>query len=228
MPDAHLLTVNFPALLASSIHDMKNSLATVRALIAQLKGTCPEPPAREFEQLEFEANRMNNSLMQLLILYKIDSFSFNLSIDEHAVTDVFNEVIAQQSSLLSLSNIDLTSDCSEDLFCYCDMTLIVNALSTLVNNAQRYCHRQILLTASRDNDYMVFCIEDDGPGYPESFISSDPKQTTQIDLATGSTGLGLIFVATIAKMHANGNNRGLIKIDNDSRLGGARFRLYLP
>lgn len=228
MPDTHLLTVNFPVLLASSIHDMKNSLSTIRTLIAQLKKACPDANPREFEQLEFEANRMNNCLMQLLILYKIDLSLFNLSIDEHAVTEVLDDVMAQQSVLLSLSDIKLVADCPKDLFCYCDSTLIVNAISTLVNNAQRYCHGQILLTAIQESDYVVFCIEDDGAGYPENFVSSDPKQTTPINLTTGSTGLGLVFVATIAQMHTNGDKHGFIKTDNNSRLGGARFRLYLP
>lgn len=222
-------TFNFSAILASSVHDIKNSLSTLSALIAQLESAYPDLKPPEFQQLEFEANRMNNSLMQLLILYKIDASLFNLDIEEYPALDILNEVVAQQSTLQSLSHIELSVECDEDLLCYCDNNLITNAISTLVNNAQRYCRSKILLTAyQQDDGYVVFCIEDDGDGYPENFLAYSPTQNTLIDLTSGNTGLGLFFVSTIANMHVSGNKKGFINTDNNSQLGGARFRLSLP
>jgi signal transduction histidine kinase len=225
---SHTLSIDFPAILASSVHDIKNSLITLRALISQLENTYQNPKPHEFQHLEFESNRMNNSLMQLLILYKIDLSQFNPTIDEHSAIDILEDIIAQQSTLLSLSDIQLTTECNDDLFCYCDQSLISNAISTLVNNAQRYCNNKILLSAAQEDDYVVFCIEDDGAGYPENFLSFNPQKNTQIDMATGNTGLGLFFAETIAKLHTNGDKHGFIKAENTSRFGGAKFSLYLP
>ncbi len=64
-------TIDFPAILASSVHDIKNSLTTVRELIEHIANQ-QESKNQDLIQLEFEANRMNNSLVQLLELYKID------------------------------------------------------------------------------------------------------------------------------------------------------------
>ncbi|MCK9620997.1 MAG: HAMP domain-containing histidine kinase [Methylobacter sp.] len=228
MSNTQMLSIGFPAVLASSVHDIKNSLTALRALLSQLENACQEPKPTEFRQLEFETNRMNNCLMQLLTLYKIESSQFYLSIDEHSAVDILEDVVAQQSTLLSLSNVQLLTECNDDLFCYCDGTLISNALCTLVNNAQRYCRSKILLSVAPEDDYIVFCIEDDGKGYPESLMSSDHKQLPQIDLANGNTGLGLFFTETIAQLHANGDKRGFIVTDNNSQFGGARFKLYLP
>lgn len=225
---SHSLSIDFPAILASSVHDIKNSLITLRALISHLENTYQNPKPREFQHLEFESNRMNNSLMQLLILYKIDLSQFNLTIDEHSAIDILEDIIAQQSTLLSLSDIQLTTECDDDLFCYCDQSLISNAVSTLVNNSQRYCNNKILLSATQEDDYVVFCIEDDGAGYPENFLSFNPQKNTRIDMATGNTGLGLFFAETIAKLHTNGDKHGFIKAENNSRFGGAKFSLYLP
>lgn len=223
-----MLSIGFPALLASSVHDIKNSLGALRTLLAQLEVICPDPKPAEFKQLNFEANRMNNSLMQLLTLYKIDVAQFSPTIDEHRAADILEDVVAQQSSLLALGNIQLIIQCDDELSCYCDNILIGNALCTLVNNAQRYCLSKVLLSAVQEDDYVVFCIEDDGIGYPENLISPDYKQLPQIDLATGNTGLGLFFTETIAKLHVQSDKRGFITTDNNSQLGGARFRLYLP
>jgi hypothetical protein len=44
----------------------------------------------------------------------------------------------------------------------------------------------------------------------------------------GNTGLGLYFVAAIAGFHKNQGKYGYVKIDNLSRMGGARFCLFLP
>lgn len=227
MSDSTTPAVHFPAILASSVHDMKNSLSNLRALINQLESQYPDNKPPEFKLLEFESNRLNNSLMQLLTLYKIEASQFNVSIDEYSVRDILDEIVAQQSSLLALSKIKLVAECDNDLYCFCDSTMISNAISTLVNNAQRYCRSKILLSAKQEDDYVVFYIEDDGAGYPQHFLA-DTQKYYGIDLATGNTGLGLFFVATIAKMHRNGDKLGFIKTDNDSHLGGARFSLYLP
>jgi len=223
-----MLSIGFPAILASSVHDIKNSLTALRALLSQLENVYQDPKPTEFRQLEFETNRMNNCLMQLLTLYKIDLSQLSLTIDEHSAADILEDVVAQQSTLLSLSNIQLITQCHDELFCYCDNALISNALCTLVNNAQRYCLSKVLLSAVQEDDYIVFCIEDDGKGYSESLISSDYKQLPQIDLANGNTGLGLFFTETIAQLHVKGDKRGFIITDNNSQFGGARFKLYLP
>lgn len=228
MSNTPMLAIGFPAILASSVHDIKNSLTALRALIDQLEHVYQDQKPNEFRQLEFEINRMNNSLMQLLTLYKIDLSQFSLTIDEHSAADILEDVVAQQSTLLSLGNIQLITECQGDLFCYCDNALISNALCTLVNNAQRYCQSKVVLTVTQEDDYVVFCIEDDGRGYPANLISSDYKQLPQIDLANGNTGLGLFFTETIAQLHVQGDKQGFITTDNNSQFGGARFKLHLP
>jgi K+-sensing histidine kinase KdpD len=218
----------FPSILASSVHDMKNSLASLQARLGQLEDTHQDPKPTEFKQLNFEANRMNNTLMQLLTLYKIDLSQFNLTIDKFSASDILEDVVTQQSTLLSLDKVQLITQCHSDLFCYCDSALICNALCTLVNNAQRYCLSKVLLSATQEDDYVVFSIEDDGKGYPENLISSDYKMLPQIDLTTGNTGLGLFFAETIAPLHIQADKCGFIITDNNSQFGGARFKLYLP
>ena len=228
MSNSHILTIGFPAILASSVHDIKNSLTALRALLSQLEGSYQGPKPLEFRQLEFETNRMNNCLMQLLTLYKIDLSQFSLAIDEHSVNDIVEDVVAQQSTLLALGNVELLTECHDDLFCYCDSTLIGHALCTLVNNAQRYCLTKVMLSVEQEDGYVVFCIEDDGQGYPVDLIAPDYKNTPQLDMASGNTGLGLFFTETIAQLHVQGDKRGFITTDNNSQFGGARFKLYLP
>ncbi|MCF7969897.1 MAG: HAMP domain-containing histidine kinase [Methylococcaceae bacterium] len=216
-----LTPINFSAILGSSIHDVKNSLGVISELIQQLKQT--NTANKHIMQLEFEASRMNNSLIQLLTLYKIEAENFTLNIDEYPVSELFNDIKAQQSSLFQLSDVDLKVECNEDLLCYCDFNLICNSINSILNNAQRYSHKQIILSAGQQGAYVYFRIEDDGAGFPEHFMRTD-----KVDFKTGNTGLGLYFASIIASLHSNGNKSGYITTTNDSRLGGANFSLFLP
>ncbi|WP_305906615.1 HAMP domain-containing sensor histidine kinase [Methylomarinum sp. Ch1-1] len=218
---------HFSTILASTVHDIKNSLGILQDRIHHIAASRQHNDP-DFMQLEFEANRMNHSMMQLLALYKIDNDKFNLDIDEYPLQDILDEVQAQQAPLLKMNDIKLTVQCPDELMSFCDYTHISNALGTIFNNSQRYSLSQVALSADQHGDYVCLTIEDDGAGYPDELLSIDPTDHEQMDWVSGSTGLGLYFVATIASLHQNGDKQGYIRIDNQSRLGGARFRLFLP
>lgn len=218
----------FPAILASTVHDIKNSLGIVLELIRQLAPTLQDDRNEAFSQLEFEANRINHSLMQLLVMYKIDSNKFSLDIDEYPALDIINEAKAQQDVLSKLNSILIEVDCAEDLLCYCDYPNIANALGTILNNALRYTRSAIFISAGVEDGYLKFCIEDDGLGYPANLLAANLSDAGDLDWVKGNTGLGLYFVAMIAALHKNNDKSGYVRIDNQSRLGGARFSLYLP
>lgn len=218
----------FPVILGSTVHDIKNSLGTLLGLIQQLSLKQAADQVDEIRQLEFEANRINHSLMQLLVMYRIDEHKFSLLEDEYSALDLIHEARAQQDRLSRLQNIEVRIDCSEDLLCYCDYQHVSNALGTILNNAQRYSKHQVLISASQTEGYLRFSIEDDGDGYPTHLLNADLRNSAELDWVRGNTGLGLYFVAAIAGFHKNRDKTGFVSIDNQSRLGGARFNLYLP
>ena len=218
----------FPIILGSTVHDIKNSLGTLLGLIQELASKQSVDQVDDIRQLEFEANRINHSLMQLLVMYKIDSDKFNLIEDEYAALDLLHETKAQQDRLPHLQKIQVRIDFSDELLCYCDYQHVTNALGTILNNAQRYSRQLVVISALEVDGYVRFCIEDDGDGYPQHLLNADLSNQSDLDWVTGNTGLGLYFVAAVAKFHKNHDKFGFVKIDNESSLGGARFSLYLP
>lgn len=218
----------FPTLLGSTVHDIKNSLGSLQGLVQQLIGKPNLSDDPDLLQLEFEASRINHSLMQLLVLYKIDRRNFTLLIDEYAASELLNDAKAQQIRQSQIKHVSVEIDCDPELLCYCDYQNISNALSTILNNAQRYCHRRVILSAALQDGFVVFTIEDDGHGYPEHLLQANFDDPQAMDWVSGNTGLGLYFVAAIAKLHQSKRGHGFVRVDNQSRLGGARFRLFLP
>ncbi|MGY6276897.1 sensor histidine kinase [Methylomonas sp. MgM2] len=218
----------FPMILASTVHDIKNSLGTLLELIHGLSLNQLAEHGDISRQLEFEANRINHSLIQLLVMYKIDSHKFGLVVDEYPAIDVVNEAVAQQDRLLQTSNINVQVECAADLMCYCDYQQISNAIGNILNNAHRYTKESIVISVDEEEGYLKFCVEDDGEGYPAALLNADLNDPADLDWISGNTGLGLYFVASIAGFHKNRDKVGLVRIDNQSRLGGARFCLFLP
>ncbi len=218
----------FSTVLASTVHDIKNSLGVLQGLINSLSDHYREDDHPQFKQLAFEAKRMNHSMMQLLVLYKIDNKHFSLHIDEHDVQDILDDIQAQITPQLQQNTLQLTIDCEDGLLVFCDANQISNAVGTMLNNAQRYSKRQIRLSAFEEKGNVCLCIEDDGVGYPPQYLDINPQDTANIDWVSGNTGLGLYFTSVIASLHKNGTEQGYTKTDNQSSLGGARFRLYLP
>ncbi len=217
----------FPTILASTVHDIKNSLGTLLELVRQTAAK-QDGQSAELSQLEFEAARINHSLMQLLVMYKVDSQKFSLDIEECPVIDIVDEAIHQQARLAGLHNIDLQVDCAADEMCYCDNAIISNSLAAVLNNALRYTHKTILIAVAEEDGYLTIAIEDDGEGYPPHFLAADLNDTAELDWVSGNTGLGLYFVSVMAGLHKNAGKSGFVRIDNESRLGGARFKLFLP
>lgn len=107
-----------------------------------------------------------------------------------------------------------------------DMRLMERVLDNLVNNALRYCERDVSVSLSQEGVYACLQVDDDGPGIDEAerqrvfepFVRLDPSR----DRATGGCGLGLAIVHSIVQ--AMGGEVSCEASDT----GGARFRFRWP
>ncbi len=222
---------DFTFIIASSVHDMKNSLGM---LIHSVDELCERLPpelkdALNVSTIQYEAQRVNNDLIQLLGLYRLHNEMFNLSIDEHHVTDIFQEQLAHYRDTLASRSVTLQYDCDEELTGYFDREIVIGVLNNALNNATRYTRSQILLVASACEGGVLLEVHDDGQGYPEQLLKTEPgKALRGIDFHTGSTNLGLYFASRVAELHQQGDKKGNVTIRNGGRLGGGVFSVYLP
>jgi len=219
---------DFSAILAASVHDMKNSLGGIRTSLSHLAAACDESHRRDFANLDQQTERMNDCLLHLLILYKIDLHRLAPDIDAHAASDILEEVLARQTGIPELKQLDVHVECAGELCCYCDQRLLCTALAGVLHNARRYANDRILLSAAKQDDFVSFSVEDDGPGFTPAQLKASPDSEWDKAPHSDNTALGTFFVARIAAMHRHKGKTGHISFDNDSRLGGARFTLFLP
>jgi K+-sensing histidine kinase KdpD len=227
-------TLDFLDILASTLHDSKNSLgmisSTLAEIAAQLEGQ-GDSLSREFSVVQYEIKRLNHNQMRLLSLYKAHRSQFVINRDYHCVSECLEEVVMQNEPILVAKGIESEVDCPETLFWTFDRGLIGGILDSVLSNTFRYTKDRVRVSAAAEGAYLVLRVEDNGAGYPEAMLIGSPDETLQkkaVDFNTGSMGLGLYFAQLVARSHTKGNGRGYITLGNGGALGGGVFSLYIP
>lgn len=223
---------DFSLLLASSVHDMKNSLGMLLTSLDELTsdmGEMNDVQRRQFAILQGEASRIRNDLVYLLGLYRMQVNDLVVGIDEVFVDDFIDQQIAQNELLFNMRNIRVTVQCEKGLTGFFDEELVTGILNNVLVNAARYTRNEITISAYTDAGWLCIDVTDDGAGFPQHMIEQSKDLNRAIDFKTGSTNLGLLFAGKIAALHKSNDGRcGSIQISNKSVNGHGCFRLRLP
>lgn len=223
--------LDYSTVLASSVHDMKNSLSLLLGSLEQVSQQCPPGTCNsstQFFQLQYEGKRVNDHLVQLLALYHIDKSQYFVNITENDVTDFLDEIILEHQDMLAYRNISFGIDCEDDLYWFFDRDLLAGVMTNIINNLYVYSEDKMQIQARTDKGYLVIHIKDNGKGYPDDMLCCTEQQQKGISFSSGSTGLGLYFAARAAEMHKNKNRNGYIRISNEGLNQGGCFSIYLP
>lgn len=218
----------FSTILASTVHDMKNSLGMMLDALDTILQDQPEnKKGAEYGIVQYESSRVNSSLMQLLALYKIENNQLPFNPCYHNVYDFFEEQVMIHAPLLTAKNFEYNLDIDEDIDAAFDDALLSMVVSNIIGNAIRYTHSEILIKASFEQQLRIE-ICDDGPGYPAPMLEMMGNYIQGINQSTGSTGLGLFFAQKVADIHSHGGKKGSINLANGGPLGGGVFTITIP
>lgn len=223
--------IDFATVLGSAVHDMKNSLCLLMQSIENLNlslQTANQATKEQLASAHYEASRLNTGLVQLLSLYRAGLNNLPLNIDQYYIEDVVDEIVATNQNYLSHKNMNFEVKQAPDLVWYLDSDLVCILLNDMVINAMRYSQKNIVLSVYTEDGYLVFQLEDDGPGYPSYMLEAIDTSMQHYDISQGRTGLGLFFARLIAQAHTSGEKQGSISLQNGGTLGGSIFKLKLP
>ncbi|MDH0749303.1 HAMP domain-containing histidine kinase [Pseudomonas sp. GD03842] len=225
------LGLDFSMVIASTVHDMKNSLASLIQAHGQWVRQLPEAQRGTAEQgvIDYEFAHLNGMLVQLLGLYKLGVNQLPLRPDYHELDDFIEAQLAFHQEVLASRGIAARYEVEDfGLPGFFDRELIGSVVSNVVINAIRFARKEVLISARQIDQQLVISVNDDGPGFPEPMIAHQADYVLGINQRSGSTGLGLYFAANIARQHQRQGVRGRIEIANGGELGGGVFRIYLP
>lgn len=223
--------IDFSTVLASSVHDMKNSLCLLIQSIEKISSkfqSLDSEEAKEIAQIHYEASRLNSNLLQMLALYRARKDALPLVTDEWYLDDLIEDMLAKNTLYIQNRNLNIQIEIETDLVWVFDQDLVSNLLNDIFVNAMRYCKNQIIISAKEFNNTLEITISDDGQGYPEHMLVSSNSVPKDVDLNISRTGLGIYFAHLIASTHEQNNKSGYIKLENGGKLNGSVFTLVLP
>ena len=212
------------ALVATSIHDIKNSLHALNSWLGEADRVTPSPALSEARAL---ANHINGQLVQLLALYRENEDSLRLNIDDRDLPN-FLEELALEPTGRHDGSITVTYDMAGanaiGTWAF-DAYQIKLILADTLRNAVRHARSAVTLSLSSPATGGVeFQVTDDGPGFSAALLSGE-----QAAMSDSGSGLGLRFARLIAGRHRTPDGRvGEILLDNQGINGGARLTLRLP
>jgi signal transduction histidine kinase len=221
--------IDFSTVFACNIHDIKNLLFNLLGTLdrAILEGG-GGPEEQWMSQLRFDGQRINDKLVQLLAIYRIDAAHYEPDIDYRPVVEFIQDQLAESGPLAEARGILLEAGVAEDVAWVFDRDLVGGVIANALHNALSYARHRIRLSARLQEGFLVIAVSDDGDGYPPDILSLNGAESGQIDFKSGRTGLGIMFCAIAAAAHHNKETRGRIQLGNGGPLGGANFELWLP
>lgn len=195
-----------------ALDDLAHSLKTPLAVLRSEVGDDPDcgPPIRQMQQ------QIDYHLKRALA-------GSGRTFGQHTrLAPLARQVIAALEKVYADKQIRFTCDLDDRLRLPFERGDLMEVLGNLLDNASKWCRKEVSLTARRKGERVEIIIEDDGPGFPPQ-AEQLLHRGIRADLQKEGQGIGLALVADILL-----SLEGDIQLGRASKLGGASVQLGLP
>ncbi|RJQ78052.1 sensor histidine kinase [Pseudonocardiaceae bacterium YIM PH 21723] len=216
--------------VANVSHELKTPVGALALLAEAVLDAVddPEEVKRFSTKILREATRLGHLVTELIALSRLQGAERLPELASVQVDDLVDEALGRCRLAAESAGIEITVDDPSGMVMHGDRTLLVTALSNLVDNAISYSPVDSPVSVSRrqNGEFVEIAVTDRGIGIAvdhqqrvfERFFRVDPARSR----ATGGTGLGLAIVKHVAANHG-----GEVKLW--SRPGtGSTFTMRIP
>jgi two-component system sensor histidine kinase SenX3 len=216
--------------VANVSHELKTPVGAVGLLAEAVLDAADDPVEvhRFASKILKESTRLAALVTELIALSRLTGAERLPELAAVEIDDVVHDALARCRLSAEAAGIEIAVDAPSGLTVDGDRTLLVTALSNLVENAIAYSPREASVSVSRRRigDWVEIAVTDRGIGIApehqtrvfERFFRVDPARSR----ATGGTGLGLAIVK-----HVLANHGGEVRLWS-SRGTGSTFTMRLP
>jgi two-component system, OmpR family, sensor histidine kinase SenX3 len=216
--------------VANVSHELKTPVGAVGLLAEAVLDAADDPAeVRRFgTKILNEATRLGNLVTELIALSRLTGAERLPELCVVDVDEVVHEALARSRLSAEAASIEIIVDRPTGLEVEGDLTLLVTALSNLVENAIAYSPAEASVSVSRRRvgEHVEIAVTDRGIGIAtehqkrvfERFFRVDPARSR----ATGGTGLGLAIVK-----HVLANHGGEVRLWSSPGTGST-FTMRLP
>jgi two-component system, OmpR family, sensor histidine kinase SenX3 len=195
--------------VANVSHELKTPVGALALLAEAVLDAADEPAeVRRFcTKIVREATRLGTLVTELIALSRLQGAERLPELASLDLDDVVAEALGRSALAAESAGIEITTDDPSGLIVDGDRTLLVTALSNLIDNAVAYSSpgSPVSISRRRADGMAEIAVTDRGIGIAhehqqrvfERFFRVDPARSR----ATGGTGLGLAIVKHVAANH---------------------------
>ena len=208
-------------------HEFKTPINAIEGYTMLLQSTenIDETENEYIEKILFNTRRLSSLVSNILLLSKLENQSIQTHREKYALDEQIREDILALESLWEPKDIEFDVDLDAVRF-YGNKNVLHHVWSNLLSNAIKFSPNggTIKMRLYKENEKIVFLIEDNGPGLSEEakkllfdkFYQADTSHKEE------GNGLGLALVKNIVSICD-----GEISAENLD-VGGCRFTVTLP
>jgi two-component system sensor histidine kinase SenX3 len=195
--------------VANVSHELKTPVGALALLAEAVLDAADEPAeVRRFSaKIVREATRLGTLVTELIALSRLQGAERLPELSPLDLDEVVAEALGRSALVAESAGIEITTDDETGLIVDGDRTLLVTALSNLIDNAVAYSSpgAPVSVSRRRTDGFAEIAVTDRGIGIAhehqqrvfERFFRVDPARSR----ATGGTGLGLAIVKHVAANH---------------------------
>ena len=201
-------------LVTTVIHDLKNALGILTGSLATMAEHAAETPMEaEARRSHGIAAQLSQKLVAFLTLVRAEDGGLTVQQQDHNPEDFIRDLAVELVLPPGAPPVTVTIAEAVAPYWFYDAYFVQMAIESAVQNAARYARSIITISARMCDGFLVFLVEDDGPGLGAK--------------GAPSTGLGTVLCTAIAQAHRNGTRAGKVELKNRPE-GGAVFEMWIP
>jgi two-component system sensor histidine kinase/response regulator len=216
-------------LISLIVHDVRNPLAGLLAMLTTVRGEVQDPMILEdVDAALLAAQRIRDTLEDVHQTRCIEEGTLAPWPEARSIAAIVREAVQAAHDAAAERGIALHVLAEGDPACRVDANLLRRAIDNLLGNAIRYSRdgESVEVTLRREQDGFVLEVADRGPAVPSALKSALFQKYGAVEARRTETrrgyGLGLYLVRLVAERHG-----GSVSV-LDREGGGAVFRVTIP
>ena len=182
-------------------HEIKTPLGIINGFSEMVELEKDEKKRNEYiEIIQNETKRINDLVLAMLDLSKLESQNMTLDIEEVDLLDIVDETLESMAYLFDTQQVLLKTDL-DSCIVQADVFKMEMVITNFISNALRYTqsHEEVIIHL----DEHGFSVENTGAHIPEEDIEKIWLSFHKVDKARneGGTGLGLAICKAILELH---------------------------
>lgn len=189
------------------IHELKSPISAIQGAAELISPNMPASNQRHFlAQIRAQSKRLQTIIQNMLGLAALEHQQQLNNVSRINVTQLINAQINHLSEKAQVQDVTIKLNQNIVIEMYADAFLLGQAIYNLLENAIDFSPRQsaIEITIHQEKNHIAININDQGAGIPEYALGKVFDKFYSLprpNAGQKSTGLGLNFVAEIAKLH---------------------------